>query len=98
MLENVSLVAALGGLMVFSLIASMEYVWDYIKRETGLTFKQWLQLVTFGFAQVGEVKMDEWKSSLPLYAFMCPDHRLQYSTPTGYSGRLICKKCLEASK
>ena len=58
-----------------------------------LGFIQRVKLRLFGTVKVG-YRMDEgWSSSLPLYAFRCKKHGLQFGYPMGYSKLLICPEC-----
>ena len=58
-----------------------------------LGFIQRMKLGLFGFVNVGD-RMDEgWISSLPLYAFRCEKHGLQFGYPVGHAKLLLCPKC-----
>ena len=58
-----------------------------------LGFIQRLKLRLFGVVSVGD-RMDEgWSSSLPLFAFRCEKHGLQFGYPVGHSKLLLCPEC-----
>jgi len=58
-----------------------------------LGFIQRMKLRLFGIVNVGD-RMDEgWSSSLPLFAFRCKKHGLQFEYPIGHSKLLLCPEC-----
>jgi len=57
---------------------------------------QRIQIVLFGKVFIEARQHKDWKGPLPFYAFNCPEHGIVESYPTGYSGRLICPKCIDS--
>lgn len=58
-----------------------------------LGFIQRMKLRLFGIVNVGDRLNEGWSSSLPLYAFICKKHGLQFGYPMGYSNLMLCPEC-----
>ena len=58
-----------------------------------LGFIQRMKLRLFGIVKVGDRMDDGWSSSLPLYAFRCKKHGLQFEYPIGHLKLLLCPEC-----
>ena len=58
-----------------------------------LTFFQRMKLNFFGMVNVGVRMVEGWSSSLPVYAFRCKEHGLQFVYPVGYAKLLLCPEC-----
>jgi hypothetical protein len=63
-----------------------------------LTYIGRLSLKLFKYTQIGEFKLDGWKSKLPFYIVKCEEHGYQITYPFGHSQKLFCPICLEKSK
>ena len=59
-----------------------------------LSFIQKVKLRFFDIAYVGDHIEVGWLSKIPLYAFKCKQHNLQYGYPIGQSRLLICNECM----
>lgn len=59
-----------------------------------LTTMQTLSLMVRGNIELGELKMDNWKSKKMFYLFKCPVHGYQVSYPSGFTETLHCIQCL----
>jgi len=53
-----------------------------------------IKIKLFGYARLGNYKLEGWKNPLPFYAFKCEKHGLQITYTTGWEKKLICNKCI----
>ena len=60
----------------------------------GLNIIQILKLIILGSVLIDWMKLDGWKDKIPFYLIKCPKHGYQISYPSGYSGSLVCPKCI----
>jgi hypothetical protein len=84
----------------FSLIETDTEIIDEVSDDTqpldrnkDLSFIQKLKISVFRRVCVGEIQKDGWIDVLPIYAFKCPVHGLQFNYPSGWKKILKCPEC-----
>ncbi len=60
-----------------------------------LSPKQKLTLRLQGNVEVGQIRMEGWRSEIPCYLFKCEEHGYQITTPSGHYMMLHCPRCIK---